>query len=149
MFKVSISVMVLVITSLIGAPLAAQSYFMNDGQYRSETRMQVGLVIPFGSASRKIDRTPRLALTMASHRYSITESALRPIRSLDRKNSIALTLDDAPQLMLNGRQITKPGENLNLSTGAGIAIGVVAVVGLTALVVTTVENDIENALFEE
>jgi len=113
---------------------AAQSYFMNDAQYRAEARMQVGLVIPFGSAGKKVENTPRLAFTVSRHRYSMTEPVYRPFRKLSQQNQLAISLDAKPQLFLNGRTVAVEDRNLNLSSGAGIAIGVVALVGLVSVI---------------
>ncbi len=144
MIKKSVSLLLLSVTSLISAPVAAQSHFLNDGQYRSETRLQVGLLIPFGANSGENDRTPRLAVTMANHRYSLSETAFRPTYQLERKNRIAFTLDNKATLMFNGRPVTNVDEKHNLSTGATIAIGIVAIVGIAAIVATTVENEVRN-----
>lgn len=121
-------------TILASAPAAAQSYFINDGQYRPETRMQVGLVIPLASHGEKIGNAPRLAFTLARHRYSETETVFRPSRITTQSNQLALTLNSTPRFLLNGRAMEKTDGKLGLSTGAGIAIGVSAVAGLLLIV---------------
>ncbi|WP_422345417.1 hypothetical protein [Parasphingorhabdus sp.] len=118
----------------MSSAVAAQSYFMNDGQYKPEARMQVGLVVPFGSAGKKDEHAPRLAFTVSRHRYSMTEPVYRRFHELSRQNQLAVSLDAKPQLFLNGQAVEIADRNFNLSTGAGVAIGVVTLVGLLSVI---------------
>lgn len=112
------------------ASINAQSYFMNDGQHIRESRMQVGLVVPIGPATTKSNQTPRLSFSLARHRYSWTETNFRPLQRQIQHNRFSLTLENDPVMMLNGKRLQDENGKLNLTTGAGIAIGAGVLAGV-------------------
>lgn len=114
----------------------AQSYFMNGAQYQPEARIAVGLILPLGSAAKKSAYKPRLAFTVSRHRYATTEPVYQSFRELSQQNQLAFSLDAEPQLFLNGQAVKLKDRRFNLSTGAGIAIGAVALIGVVAVVTT-------------
>ena len=101
----------------------------------TERRVSLGVTVPFGAAARPSERAPRLELGVDTRNSSARDPFLLvPVEARFHRTRIGITLNQQPQLMLNGREALPDGPRHNLSTAATIGIGVVVVLLVGAVV---------------
>ncbi len=138
------SIIAAAITVALPASAAAQINNSFDASRMTDSRVTIGVSIPFGQRSDAQEHKPRLELGF-DHRRN--DQSLRvtgiELRRQDISNvRIGLSLSDDPHLMLNGRTIPKADGRYNLSTIAWVGIGIVATAGVGYLVlIDLVEGD--------
>lgn len=121
-------------------PLAAQDTLRAlNGYGQNETKTMLSLSVPFGGQREEAEPRIELNIQNLNGQSGIVPSTY--ISSFDRvshENRIGFTLDTEPVLMLNGRKFQPINGQQNLSTGAGIAIGLGLLAGV--LLIATVET---------
>lgn len=127
----------------VPAGAVAQSNMESGANRPIDSRVTIGVTIPFGQRSNAQEHQPRLELGF-DHRTN--DRSLRVTgNELWRRNlsnmRIGLSLSDDPHLMLNGQAVQKAGGRYNLSTIAWVGIGIVAVAGTGALVLNDMLAD--------
>ncbi len=134
------TMMAVALAAALTAPAFAQrADFHDQGLSRTEGVAGIGFTIPFGG-SRQSEQAPRLELRLS--RDTINFDGSRQSQQDDRRfeSRIGISLDGKQRLMVNGREIERSQRN-NLSTGAAIAIGVVAVLVVGGLLVADAARD--------
>ena len=138
----SITLAVIMLTA-ISTGAAAQTSTDFDANRPKDSRVTIGLTIPFGQRGDAPEHKPRLELGFDHRRTDrslrVTETELR--RQDFANLRVGLSLSDDPHLTLNGRTIQKLDGRYNLSTIAWVGIGVVAVAGTGALVLNEMLDD--------
>lgn len=121
----------------------AQSNLASQMQGQHESRVRVGLVVPFGSAGNQAERAPRLEAWSEHQRHGNTDMSWM---SGDRRGKavplrLGITLDGQSQMMLNGRELPQQSSKQGVSTVGWIAIGVgVAVLAFGVVLIDHVNN---------
>ena len=137
----SIVAAVMIVAMPAGA--AAQTITSFDAGRPKDSRVTIGVTIPFGKRTDAQEHKPRLELGFDHRRTDrslrVTETELR--RQDFANLRVGLSLSDDPHLTLNGRTIQKLDGRYNLSTIAWVGIGVVAVAGTGALVLNEMLDD--------
>lgn len=114
----------------------AQSNTESSTNRPRDSRVSIGVTIPFGQRSNAQEHEPRLELGFdhqtkdRSLRVTGNELQERDVTNI----RIGLSLSDDPHLMLNGQAVQKTNGRYNLSNIAWVGIGIVAVAGTGALV---------------
>lgn len=126
-----------------GTSAIAQSNLASELPGRQEGRVNVGVVIPFGSAGSKAERAPRLEAWSERGRYEAA-STLR-IRTSPQEEvkpvRLGVTLDGQTRLMINGREMPRQENKQGVSTVGWVAIGVgVAVLAFGVVLIDHVNN---------
>lgn len=128
--------------SLLSAPLQAAPMDPSGDQYRFGAFAGAHLQIPIG---RRVDkRTAQLGLTLAPTQTRIAPDGFAKTR-IGQGLSLDLAAHGKPQLLLNDRPagialgLQRKGEvstsnKLGFSTGAAVAVGLVAVAAIAAVV---------------
>ena len=120
----------------------AQSHALSPFEDRNESRAIVSLVVPFGQSAEKQETNARLELQMLQIERQGNDFSLYQRPEIISKRSIGFTLDQNPQLAINGQIMPKGSVRSNLSVGEGIAIGG----GLFALVTLAFVLDVNDAI---
>ncbi|MFM5930114.1 MAG: hypothetical protein ACKOPQ_04310 [Novosphingobium sp.] len=110
-------------------PLAAQSTVAPGPSPHSDSRVQVGIVLPLGQSGTRAENAPRLeAWSERTRRAGGTGTSLEPVRSASH-HRLGMSLTGQPRLLVDGREIPQQSGQNNVSAlgWAGIAVGVVAV----------------------
>lgn len=128
------------------APAQAQSLSNGFNDPRVDSRLQIGVTIPFGGQKGDDYRQPRLEIASVRRSGTELDYNFRPDRQREIRRSIAFTLEDNPQFLVNGRFAEDNDGRRNISTGAAIAIGVGAAVILTAIVLADQIDDAEDGI---
>ena len=122
----------------IGTSAAAQTQIGGGPSDPRDSRVQIGVIVPLGSAGSKAERAPRVELW--SDRRSQSER-VRPRLRLDssaptvRPVRLGVTLQQHPQMTLNGREVPRQNDRQGVSALGWVGIGV-GVVVLTVVVFT-------------
>ena len=137
----SIVAAVMIVAMPAGA--AAQTITSFDAGRPKDSRVTIGVTIPFGKRTDAQEHKPRLELgfdhrsTDRSMRVTGTELHRQDFTKL----RVGLSLSDDPHLMLNGRTVRKIDGRYNLSTVAWVGIGIVMTASLGALVLNEMLDD--------
>lgn len=118
--------------------LAQSAGFRDSGMGRTEGIVGVGFTIPLGGGRQA--EAPRLELRMARDTLNIDGSRQSDRQGQRFESRIGIALDGDRSLLVNGRALERKQRN-NLSTEAGIAIGVVAVLVIGGLLVADAARD--------
>lgn len=137
------SMIILAIMIAIPTGAVAQANTDFDANRSRDSRISIGVAIPFGQRSNAQEHQPRLELGFD---YRRNDRSLRVIGSEYRQQDMVSTrigwsLSDDPHLMLNGQAVQKVDGRYNISTIAWVGIGIVAVAGTGALVLNEMLND--------
>lgn len=148
-----------------GAVSAQQSLRDFEAVGQSDVRATASITIPLGGPrDASTETAPRLDFSLVNRRYQVddvpSELLLDNRRApgfFERRTALSFTIEQNPQLFLNGRRVATFGPTLTaqedqgdesdgggLSTGAGIAIGAGVILGLSVILATTLEDEIEN-----
>ena len=122
----------------IGTSAAAQTQIGASPSGPRDARVQIGVIVPFGSAGSTAERAPRVEVW--SDQREPAQRTTTPLR-LDRDEPtvrrvrLGVTLQQHPQLTLNGREMPQQDSRHGVSAlgWAGIGLGVVV---LTVVVFT-------------
>ncbi len=117
-------------TSAVAEPMTYQS-----GLSRVEGVVGLGLTSPIGGNRQKAPPRVELRLTRDVMNFDGTRQGIRP-----NETRIGLSLERDNRLLINGRPIDTTRRN-KISTGAGIAIGAVAVLVIGGLLVADAAGD--------
>ncbi|APZ97238.1 hypothetical protein BWQ93_01055 [Sphingopyxis sp. QXT-31] len=129
----------LLLAAALTTPALAQSAgFRDTGLGRTEGLVGIGFTLPLGNG-RKAE-PPRLELRLARDTINIDGSRQSNREARRFESRIGIALDGQQSLLLNGRPVERKQRN-NLSTEAGIAIGVVAVLVIGGLLVADAARD--------
>lgn len=131
---------------LASVPAQAQSLSNGFNDPRIDSRLQIGVSIPFGGQKGDDYRQPRLEIASVRRSGTELDYNFRPDRQSEIRRSIAFTLEDNPQFLVNGRFAEDNDGRRNISTGAAIAIGVGAAFILTAIVIADELDDAEDGI---
>ncbi|MEP3226532.1 MAG: hypothetical protein ABJO01_11195 [Parasphingorhabdus sp.] len=127
-------------TATMAAPLLAQDGIRAlNGYGQNETRTMLSLSVPFGG--QREEAMPRIELNIQNINGQSSLAPSTYVTSFDRirsENTIGFRLNNEPTLMLNGRPFKPVDNQQNLSTGAGIALGLGLLAG--AILVATAET---------
>ncbi len=141
----SISLLVL-IASLFPTGVSAQSLHPLHQYGERDMRSSINLTIPLGGKRNAATSKPQINLSfqqhrVQQHRYNFSPSSLDVNSSAynlqPRQARIGFTLDQSPQLMMNGKPHQLPEGTSNASTLGKVGIGAAALVGIGVLVVGT------------
>lgn len=122
------------IAGLVGLSLStgglAQSNIGPSSADVRGTRVQVGVVIPFGGAGSKSERAPRVETWSEPVRIDRAGAPLLSGDDVARPVRLGISLERQPQLMINGRAMPKSADGNRISTlgWVGIGVGVVVIV---------------------
>ncbi len=133
------TLIVMLLAAALTTPSLAQSVgFRDQAGGRTEGIVGASFTLPLGGG-RKTE-APRLELRLARDTINIDGS--RQSDRMDRRfeSRIGIALDGKQSLLLNGRPFERKQRN-NISTEAGIAIGVVAVLVIGGLLVADAARD--------
>ncbi len=134
------TMMAMVLAGALIAPASGQQMnFRDHGSSRAEGAVGIGFTVPFGG-KRQSERAPRLELRLS--RDTINFDGSRQSQGDDRRfeSRIGIAFDGERTLLVNGRPV-EPARRSNLSTGAAVAIGVVAVLVVGGLLVADAASD--------
>ncbi|KTE32605.1 hypothetical protein ATE62_17970 [Sphingopyxis sp. HIX] len=129
---------VLLAAALTTPALGQSAGFRDQGLGRAEGIVGVGFTLPLGGG-RKAE-PPRLELRMARDTINMDGSRQSDRETRRFESRVGIALDGEQSLLLNGRALERKQRN-NLSTEAGIAIGVVAVLVIGGLLVADAARD--------
>ncbi|MBO9698220.1 MAG: hypothetical protein J7499_18660 [Sphingopyxis sp.] len=125
--------------ALVAPALGQQADFRDHGLSRAEGAVGIGFTVPFGG-KRQSERAPRLELRLSRDTIN-SDGSRQSLRDDHRFESrIGIAFDGDRTLLVNGRPV-EPVRRNNLSTGAAIAIGVVAVLVVGGLLVADAASD--------
>lgn len=114
-------------------PAAAQVSMAEQQGGPRDSRVQIGVVIPLGSAGSDSQRAPRVEI-WSDHRPAGAGAAPAPLNPAAepqiRPVRMGVTLQRQPQLMLNGQQMPQQGQRKDMSTAGWVAVGVVGTVAV-------------------
>ena len=131
-------VAMLLAAALTMPALGQSAGFRDQGLGRAEGIVGVGFTLPLGGG-RKAE-PPRLELRMARDTINMDGSRQSDRATRRFESRIGIALDGKQSLLLNGRALERKPRN-NISTEAGIAIGVVAVLVIGGLLVADAARD--------
>ncbi len=120
-------------TSAVAEPMTYQS-----GLSRVEGVVGLGLTIPIGGNRQKAPPRVELRLTRDVMNFDGTRQSGTGIRPNETRIGVSLERDN--RLLIDGRPIDTTRRN-KISTGAGIAIGAVAVLVIGGLLVADAAGD--------
>ena len=117
---------------VIGTSASAQSYIGASPSGPRDNRVQVGVIVPFGNAGSAAERAPRIEIWNDQRspgeraglrlRLDADAPAVRPLR-------LGITLQQHPQMTLNGREMALQDGRKGISTlglvGIGLGVGVI------------------------
>ncbi|WP_143182884.1 hypothetical protein [Parasphingorhabdus marina] len=149
--------------ALLGQAASAQTLRSFELQGQSETRAVAKVTIPLGGQRSSADNTPRLDFAVQTHRFQPVKSdpALRfranwdEQTSLQHQTSLSFTLEPAPRMLLNGKQLAKFGPTLQADQaedeggggntalwviGGLVVAGAVLAVAVTADTINTIQE---------
>jgi hypothetical protein len=129
---------------LANVPAHAQSVSNGYNDPRIDSRLQLGITIPFGGQKQSDYRQPRLEISSVRSNARNLEFRFRPEAQREIRRSFAFTLEDKPKMMIDGRFVQKADERNNISTGAAIGIGVVAILGATIVILAQKVDDVDD-----
>lgn len=136
----------MITTSLLTSSLSAQSVHPLHQYGERDMRGSISLTIPLGGQHNSANSKPQLNLgfqqhRLQQHRYNFVTSNFDVKSSTynfqPRQARIGFTLDQNPQLMMNGKPYALPEGTANASTLGKVGIGAAALVGIGVLVVGT------------
>lgn len=142
------------LTSFCLAPAAAQSYNPSNDFGANGIRGGASIVIPFGGNKKNAHSKPRVEfsfqqsrvqqdqLKLDFNRYSLQNA---PITN-PNIGKIGFTLNQKPQMLVNGKTYHFDGDKKNVSTGEGILIGFGVLAGVILLSAVIITDDIEDGL---
>ncbi len=142
-------------TSLFASSLSAQSVHPLHQYGERDIRSSINLTIPLGGERNTAMSKPQFNLSFQQHRlqqdsYNFVPSNIEVKSSSynlqPRQARIGFTLDQHPQLMMNGKPYDLPEDTANASTlgkvGIGAAvIGGIVVIAFGALLIATAASD--------
>jgi len=139
-FKITTIACLVTGLAMTASPATAQHYGTSNGYQASENRISLGLTIPFGGHAEEAKPRMELSLQQFDNRQNNQDFSYQ-LRSdrITRDNRIGFSLTKAPQLMLNGKHLALPENQINLSDGAVVALGL-GVAALGVLVWATAET---------
>lgn len=133
-------------TSLVASSVSAQSVHSLHQYGERDMRSSVNLTIPLGGQRNDATSKPQLTMSFQQHRLQQDPYNFSP-SNIDVKSStynlqprqarIGFTLDQNPELMMNGRPYNLPTNTANASTLGKVGIGAAVLVGIGVLVVGT------------
>ena len=134
------TMMAMVLAGALITPAFAQNAdFRDHGLGRAEGAIGIGFTVPFGG-KRQSERAPRLELRLSRDTIN-SDGSRQSLRDDHRFESrIGIAFDGDRTLLVNGRPV-EPVRRNNMSTGAAIAIGVVAVLVVGGLLVADAASD--------
>ncbi len=118
--------------------LADPPAFRDTALSRPEGIVGVGFTLPLGSGRQK--EAPRVELRIARDVLNFDGSRQSSTDAARMETRIGLSLERNNRLLVNGRPVDTKRRN-NISTEAGIAIGVVAVLVIGGLLVADAARD--------
>lgn len=142
-------------TSLFASSVSAQSLHPLHQYGERDIHSSINLTIPFGGQPNAATSKPQFNLSVQQHRLRQNPYNFVP-NNIDVKSStynlqprqarIGFTLDQQPQLMMNGKPYELPQGTANASTmgkvGIGAAvIGGIVVIAFGALLIATAASD--------
>lgn len=128
----------LLVAALTTPGFAQSAGFRDQGLGRTEGIVGIGFTLPLGGGRQAA--APRLELRLSRDTINFDGSRRSDREARRFESRIGLSLDGEQRLLLNGRPIERQQRN-NLSTEAGIAIGVVAVLVIGGLLVADAARD--------
>lgn len=133
-------------TSLFASSLSAQSLHPLHQYGERDIHSSINLTIPLGGQRNAATSKPQFNLSVQQHRLRQNPYNFVP-NNIDVKSStynlqprqarIGFTLDQQPQLMMNGKPYELPQGTANASTLGKVGIGAAVLVGAGLLVVGT------------
>lgn len=133
-------------TSLFASSVSAQSVHPLHQYGERDIRSSINLTIPLGGQRNAATSKPQLTMGFQQHRvqqdpYNFVTSNIDVKSSAynlqPRRARIGFTLDQNPQLMMNGMPYDLPEDTANASTLGKVGIGAAVLVGVGLLVVGT------------
>jgi hypothetical protein len=130
----------------VASPAFAQSASPLTREGLPDARVQVGVVVPLGSAGSKAERAPRLeAWSEHGPTRAATQAPLRFDPAIPAKQMrLGVTLTKAPQMMLNGREVPRGKDGKPIGTWGWVAIGTVAVLVAGGVLLVDAIRDMNN-----
>lgn len=121
---------------LSASPVMAQSVSNGYNDPRIDNRVQLSLTMPLGGQRDDDYRQPRLELTSTRRNSVDFQYNFRPDMQREYRRSFAITLQDQPKMLVNGRFVEPANGRNNLTTGqiiiiGGLAVAVVSVIAIT------------------
>ena len=133
-----------VISALTANPAAAQSVSNGYSDPRIDNRLQLSLTLPLGGEQGDDYRQPRIELSSVRRNNSDFAFNFRPEQQREFRSSFAVTLQDQPKTLINGRFAEPQSDHNNLTTGQVLIIGGLAVLALSVIAITDFTDAIDD-----
>ncbi len=147
------STALIAILSLSLSPVAAQSYHPSQNYGANGLQAGASIVIPFGGDKKKANAKPRVEFSLQqSHvqqeqfKLDFNRYSLQPAPIVNRNTGrIGFTLDQNPQMLVNGRTYRIDDDQNNITTlgVVGIVVAIPVIIATVGFIVLLTDTDTE------